>query len=154
MADEPEDVAQAPRNPQGPETSARTERKYTIFLEELRQHSPLPVERLEKTLVPVLCALKQSLEGADEEELRAQLPPKLQQILQACEPRHDHPSCRADVDGLLEQVARELGADTAQAECVTRAVLATVRAQINEGEAEHVGNSLPLPLRALWARPL
>jgi CBS domain-containing protein/uncharacterized protein (DUF2267 family) len=141
MADEPEDVAQTARNPGGPRTPARRERTYTLFLEELRQHSPLPVERLEKTLVPVLCALKQSLERDDEEDLRARLPLKLQEILKACEPRHDHPSCRADVDGLLEQVARELSADKDQAESVTRSVLSTVRAQLNEGEAEHVGDS-------------
>lgn len=154
MADEPEDFSEAARNPHGQQPPARQERTYHLFLEELRRHSALPPDQVEKTLVRVLCVLQRHLMRGAEEDLRAPLPLRLQEALQACAPRHDHPSCQADLDGLLDQVARELSTTREQAESTVRAVLATVRAQLPEDEAEHVGHCLTLPFRALWARPI
>jgi uncharacterized protein (DUF2267 family) len=152
MADEPEDFeGQAPRARRR-ETGRR--RMYSRFLEDFRERSGLPGEHAEKVLFPVLCTLEQWLLQGEAGDPRVQLPMKLQEALQACEPRHERTSRKSSVDALLHQVAGELGGDTALAESTTRAVLATVRAQLSEGEAARVGDELPADLRALWARSI
>jgi uncharacterized protein (DUF2267 family) len=127
---------------------------YSLLLEDLRERSGLPREHAEKVLFPVLCTLEQWLLQGEAGDPRVQLPMRLQEALHAREPRHERPPWKSGVDALLEKVAGELGSDTALAESITRAVFATVRAHLSEGEATQVGDTLPADLRALWARSI
>jgi uncharacterized protein (DUF2267 family) len=155
MADEPEGTGGA----QGQDLRARRReakraQTYSLFLKDLCERSGLTRERAEKALVSVLCALEQRLIKGEADDLRAQLPLKLQEALQSCNPQRERPLWKFGLDELLQMVAEDLGGDRELAESVTRAVLATVRAHITEGEAEQVGHELPADLRALWARPI
>ncbi|MGZ3460103.1 MAG: DUF2267 domain-containing protein [Archangium sp.] len=154
MADEPKSMGEERQDLRGRRHEARHTQTYSLFLKDLCASSGLPRERAEKALVSVLCALEQRLVKGEADDLRAQLPLKLQEALQSCNPQRERPLWKFGVDELLQMVAEDLGGDKAQAESVTRAVFATLRAHISEGEAEQVGHELPADLRALWARAL
>lgn len=152
MADEPEDFEG--QEPRARRRDTKRTRMYSLFLEDLRERSGLPGEHAEKVLFSVLCTLEQWLLQGEAGDPRVQLPMKLQEALQACEPRNERPLWKSNADALLRKVAGELGSDTALAESTTRAVFATVRAHLGEGEAAQVGDELPADLRALWARSI
>lgn len=154
MADEPEDVGETAGNRPGQQSTARHEQTYALFLADLHQRSSLPAERLDKVLSLVMCGLKGQLVQEGSEDLRAPLPVKLQEALQACQSRHVLPPSDGGVELLLNQVSEALGDHRDWAESTTRSVLASVRAQLTEIEAEQVAEALSLPLRALWARPI
>jgi uncharacterized protein (DUF2267 family) len=152
MADEPEDLEG--QEPRARRRDTKHTRMYSLFLEDLRERSGLPREHAEKVLFSVLCTLEQWLLQGEAGDPRVQLPMKLQEALQACEPRHERPSWKSNADALLRKVAGELGSDMALAESTTRGVFAMVRAHLGEGEAAQVGDELPPDLRALWARSI
>jgi uncharacterized protein (DUF2267 family) len=153
MADDPEGTGgEQGQRLRGRRHEAKQTQTYSLFLKDLCERSGLPRERAERALVSVLCVLEQRLIEVD--DLRAQLPVKLQEALQACTPRPEQPLGKFGLDEFLQKVAEDLGGDPALAVSVTRAVLATVRAHLSEGEAEQMGHELPADLRALWARPI
>ncbi|WP_257453943.1 DUF2267 domain-containing protein [Archangium lipolyticum] len=154
MADEPEGFGEQGQDLRARRREARRARTYSLFLEGLREKSGLPSELAEKALFSVLCTLEQWLLQCEAGDPRSRLPVKLQEALQGCDPQRERPLRNSSVDALLQRVAGELGGDTAQAECITRAVFSTVRAHLSEGEAAQVGDELPADLRALWARAI
>jgi uncharacterized protein (DUF2267 family) len=154
MADEPEGFGEQGQDLRARRRGEKRTRTYSLFLDDLRERSGLPSEHAEKALLSVLCTLEQWLLLGEEDDPRTRLPMKLQEALQACAPQGEPPSWKSGVDALLQQVAGDLGGDTARAESITRAVFATVRAHISEGEAAQVGDELPVDLRALWARSI
>ncbi len=154
MADEPEGMGEERQGSRTQQREARRIKTYSLFLEKLREASSLPGERAEKALILVLCALEQQLVNGEVDDLRAQLPVKLQEALQGCRPRPERTPWTSGMDDFLQKVAEDIGGDKAMAESVTRAVLATVRAHMTEGEAERLGNELPEELRVRWARPI
>ncbi|PTL80616.1 DUF2267 domain-containing protein [Vitiosangium sp. GDMCC 1.1324] len=154
MADEPEGMGEQQLDLRARRREARRTQTYALFLKDFCAASGLPRDRAEKALVSVLCALEQRLIKGEADDLRAQLPMKLQEALQACNPQRERPVWKFGLDEFLQMVAEDIGGDRAQAESVTRAAFATVRAHITEGEAEQVGHELPADLRALWARPI
>jgi uncharacterized protein (DUF2267 family) len=155
MADDPEGTGgEQGQGLRARRHQAKQTQTYSLFLKDLCERSGLPRERAEKALVSVLCVLEQRLLHGEVDDLRAHLPTKLQEALQACTPRPEQPPGKVGLDEFLQKVAEDLGGDQALALSVTRAVLGTVRAHISEGEAEQVGHELPADLRALWARPI
>jgi uncharacterized protein (DUF2267 family) len=152
MADEPERMDDELRLLRERRHQARCTRRYSFFLEDLRERSGLPREQARQSLVSVLCALEQPLRHVTADDPRAWLPLKLQEAFQAC----SHPGAAADgpsgLEAFLQRVEAGTGADRARAERMTRTVFASLRACITESEAQQVSDALPADLRALWAR--
>jgi uncharacterized protein (DUF2267 family) len=123
---------------------------YARFLTELEERG-VDRDLAPKAIESVLCALEQRLVENEARHLEAQLPRKVQALLQRC-PRHlGRPPLKLDRDAFLRMVSQDLRCDTDEAERLTRAVFDTVREHISEGEAEDVAMHLPHDLRSLWA---
>lgn len=101
----------------------------------------------------VVCALAQRLDDADFDTLRELLPDPLRSRLVVCERHALAPRTPASQQELYEIVAEDLDRDPDEVEPTVRAVLAAVRAQLSELEAEEVAGRLPLDLLPLWRRP-
>jgi uncharacterized protein (DUF2267 family) len=152
MADEPERMEDELRLLRERRHRARCTRSYSLFLEKLGERSDLPREQARRALVSVLCALERPLRHVTADDPRAWLPLKLQEAFQGCPLQGDDVPGPSGLEALLQRVEADIGADRARAESVTRAVLATLRACITEGEAQQVSDALPADMRALWAR--
>lgn len=103
----------------------------------------------------VVCALAQRLGEADFSDVRELLPAPFQTRLVPCErhtaaPPAEEPRTAEDLYAI---VAEDLDRDPAEVEPTVRAVLAAVRAQLGEHEAEEIAGKLPLDLQPLWRRP-
>jgi len=123
---------------------------YAGFLRELEELG-VDHELAPKAIESVLCALEQRLVESESRHLEAQLPRKVQALLQRC-PRHlGRPPRGVNREEFLRMVAEDLRCDVNRAETLTRAVFAAVRNHISEGEAEEVAIQLPHDLRTLWA---
>ncbi|NTX05942.1 DUF2267 domain-containing protein [Myxococcus sp. CA051A] len=129
---------------------SRTSRTYTLFLRDLEAKAGVDRPLAERAAESVLCTLEQRLMGQEVEHLEAQLPQKVRDLLQRC-PRHEGlPPRKFKMLEFLQMVSDDLDTTPNEAERLTRAVFATVRAHISEGEAEDVIGQLPADLRALW----
>jgi uncharacterized protein (DUF2267 family) len=104
----------------------------------------------EQAIQSVLCVMEQRLMGEEAAHMEAQLPRKVVALLERCPKHQDKPYRKFGRDELLGMVAEDLGVDLQEAERITRAVLATVREHISEGEAMDVLGQLPRELRTLW----
>ena len=133
-------------------SESRATQTYTFFLRDLEAKAGISRERAEQAAQSVLCVLEQRLIDTEAKHLEAQLPRKLRDLLQRC-PRHmgDVPR-KFKVEQFLAMVSEDLDTTPNEAERLSRAVFATVRDHISEGEAEDVMGQLPTDLRALWAR--
>jgi uncharacterized protein (DUF2267 family) len=104
----------------------------------------------ERAAVAVLCALEQRLFGGEVNQLSAQLPMKLRELIQRC-PLHrgsaPHKFGRAE---FFEIVAEDFGPSALDMEKLVRGVFRAVRALISEGEGDHVATQLPGELKELW----
>jgi len=103
----------------------------------------------------VVCALAQRIAGPEFDDVRELLPPPFRTRLVTCErhtasPPADPPRSAEDLYAL---VAEDLDRSPEEVEPTVRAVLAAVRAQLGEGEAEDVAARLPIELLPLWRRP-
>jgi uncharacterized protein (DUF2267 family) len=101
----------------------------------------------------VICALAQRLDDPDFAPLRELLPDPLRTRLAACERHAAAPRAPRSADELYAIVAEDLGRTATEVEPTVRAVLAAVRSQLDEGQAEEVAGRLPLDLLPLWRRP-
>lgn len=150
MADEPERMDDELRLLREQRHQARCTRMYSRLLEDFHQRSGLPKEQARRSLVTVLCALEQPLRPLSAEDARAWLPTKLHEALQACPPRREANGVASCLETFLQHVEEDLGSDRAEAERTTRAVFTSLRACISEGEAQQVGDALPLDMRSFW----
>jgi len=126
---------------------------YKAFLRDLASIGNFDEAFAERAAVSVLCALQQRVIADEAEDLNAQLPSKLRDLLhQSCELHKDKPE-KFGRDELFQRVAKELEMNTGEVEPIIRAVTTAVRAQVSEGEAEEFGNMLPADIRELWMRP-
>ena len=101
----------------------------------------------------VVCALAQRLGDPHFAPLRELLPSPFRTRLEPCERHAAAPQEPRSAEDLYAIVAEDLDRDPAEVEATVRAVLAAVRAQLSEGEAEEVAERLPLDLLPLWRRP-
>ncbi len=158
MADET--TEQIRRPPPTPERrlqrhESRTGATYKAFLKDLCEIGGFDMKLAECAAVSVLCAFEQRVyaEGA-KEDLEAQLPMKLRELLQRCELHLDAPHHRFGKEELFQMVADDLKKDPSEAEPIVRAVLGAVRDQISDGEAEDFIAMLPMDMKELWLRPV
>jgi uncharacterized protein (DUF2267 family) len=150
MADDIRTTENADRRQQRHE--GRTSQTYAAFLKDLMDRGGFDREKAERAAVSVLCLLEQRIQAGEAKDLNAQLPFKLQELLQRC-PRHAKDSPRRfGADEFLQMISEDLDCSKQEAEGYARAVVSTVRSHVSEGEAEQVAANLPSDLRALWAR--
>jgi uncharacterized protein (DUF2267 family) len=131
---------------------SRASQTWHRFLADLCAATGLDPEPAADSAVSVLCRLEERLTAEEARDLEAQLPVKLRQLLaDAC----------GQVDALhklhrrqfVTGVALDLGIPDAEAESLVRAVFATVRNHISEGEARDIQSQLPKDLQPLWMQP-
>lgn len=133
---------------------SRTSQSYAAFIKHLCERGGMSPSVAEQAAISVLCALEQRIFGEEANELEAQLPRKLTELLQRCE-RHESgaPPVKFGREEMLRMVGAELGLNPDAVEPVVRAVLDALRDQISDGEVEDVMKELPADLRDLW-RPI
>jgi uncharacterized protein (DUF2267 family) len=127
--------------------------RYQRFLEALARGGLGSAERAERTAVTVLGLVEQRLTGPEVNDLNAELPWALRDLLRG---RERHPRSRPERLGreeLLARVAAELTLDAEQAEAATRLVMQTARTLLSENEASDVASQLPKDMQDLWAPP-
>ncbi|HEY8207235.1 MAG TPA: DUF2267 domain-containing protein [Myxococcaceae bacterium] len=133
---------------------SRANQTYTAFLRDLCRIGAMAPEFAEQAAVSVLCALEQRLIPEEARDLEAQLPIKLLNLLTRCERHRQTAPLKYTREQLLEMVAGDLNMQPDEVEPVIRAVFATIRERVSEGEVEDVVNMLPRDLRDLWQRPI
>ncbi|WP_223631660.1 DUF2267 domain-containing protein [Corallococcus sp. EGB] len=134
---------------------SRTSQTYKAFLKYLRDVGPFQSEQAaQDAAVSVLCALEQRILGEESNDMEAQLPQKLRELLVRCERHESGPPPRKFGRGeMLEMVADDIGVKPESAEPIIRAVFSAIQAQISDGESDDIGGELPTDIRDLWARP-
>jgi uncharacterized protein (DUF2267 family) len=133
---------------------SRTSQTYAAFIKHLCERGGMSPSDAEQAAVSVLCAIEQRIFGEEAQDLEAQLPQKLTQLLHRCE-RHESgpPPNKFGRAEMLLMVGEELSLKPEAVEPVIRAVLAAIRDQVSDGEVEQVMRKLPSDLRDLW-RPV
>ncbi len=135
----------------------RQRQTYLTFLNSVSESARLSGDegrdRAERAASSVLCALEQRITVEESDDLNAQLPRKLQELLHRCERHEGSRPERFGLQEFLQMVADDLETNVNEAESLTRAVFEAVRVQITEGEADDVASQLPADLQALWRRP-
>lgn len=121
-------------------------------LEEVRASGVVASEDVERATVAVLCTLVQRLSGGEAEELLAELPGELHELLAKCEPHRQHAAEHFDAAEFHRRVGERLGLGVDEAARVTRAVLAAARRFVSELEAKQVAAQLPHELKEPWLR--
>jgi uncharacterized protein (DUF2267 family) len=147
--------------PLGPQAERRLQRReshanqtYAAFLQDLCRVGSMAPEFAEQAAVSVLCALEQRLIPEEAKDLEAQLPIKLLNLLTRCDRHRDLAPVKYSREQLLEMVAEDLNMQPDEVEPVIRAVFATIREHVSEGEVKDVVSMLPRDLRDLWERPI
>jgi uncharacterized protein (DUF2267 family) len=139
-------------------SETKTQQTFARFLEdlgtrfyakssEIEHHK----DQLARVAVVVLAALEQRLAGGEPDDLHAQLPVKLQELLDALPPQARQTGVPVSGVEFVQAVANVLGGTFDHAEQSVRAVFATVRDHISDGEAKDVESQLPPELWSLWA---
>jgi uncharacterized protein (DUF2267 family) len=101
----------------------------------------------------VVCALAQRLADPHFAPLRELLPSPLRTRLVACERHAGAERAPERAEELYAIVGEDLGRHASEVEPTVRAVMAAIRAQVSEDEAEEIAARLPLDLLPLWRRP-
>jgi uncharacterized protein (DUF2267 family) len=119
-----------------------------------REGLPRRVEAA-RAVEAVVCALAQRLAEPHFEDLKDILSSPFHSRFVACERHVAAPPAEApaSADEVYAVVAEDLDRSPDEVEPTVRAVLAAVRTQLGEHEAEEVAGKLPPDLQPLWRRP-
>lgn len=128
---------------------SRAAQTWTSFLADLRAETGLDAETATNVATSVLLRLEQRLTGGEVKDLEAQLPVKLRELLADAGADRDS-VFKFHREHFVDCVSGDLGASEPAAEALIRAVFATVRRRISEGEADDVEAQLPNDLKPLW----
>ncbi len=101
----------------------------------------------------VVCALAQRLSDPHFAPLLELFPEPFRTRLEPCERHAVAPLALQSVEEVYGIVAEDLERDPDEVEPTVRAVLAAVRGQLSEAQAEEIAARLPLDLLPLWRRP-
>jgi len=132
---------------------SRASQTYADFLKQLSERGGMSPSVAEQAAAAVLCAIEERIMPEEAQDMTAQLPVKLTELLHRCE-RHEHggPPRKFGKEEMLQRVGEDLALQPEAVEPVVRAVCNVLRSRLSEGEAEDVMNQLPEDLRALWRR--
>ena len=108
----------------------------------------------EQILGSVLTTLRGRLTPDEASHVEAQLPEDMKEvwrgnILQDAAHRLKGPD-ELDYDEFLDKIKDETDLTRERAEAMTRAVFQLLKAQISEGETDHVASQLPKRLKVAW----
>lgn len=134
-------------------SAAHASQTYRAFIKHLCERGGMSPAVAEQAAVSVLCAVEQRINSEETEDLEAQLPGKLTELLHRCERHEDELPGGFGREELLKRVGEDLALNPDAVAPVVRAVLNAVRDQISEGEAEDVMDQLPEDLKELWRHP-
>lgn len=134
---------------------SRATQTYKNFLKHLMDVGDFSNEgQAEKAAVAVLCCLERRITRGEAEDLEAQLPMKLRELVQRCEAHEEQKPRRIGPEEFVTMVAEHLGADASRAVPAIREVASAVRAQVTEGEWADVMRQLPKSYEPLFAMPI
>ena len=134
---------------------SRANQTYKNFLKYLMDMGDFSnEEQAEKAAVAVLCCLERRITRDEAEDLEAQLPMKLRELVQRCEAHEEAKPRRIGPEEFVTMVAEHIGADASQTVPIIREVASAVRAQISEGEWEDVMRQLPKSYEPRFAMPV
>jgi uncharacterized protein (DUF2267 family) len=131
-------------------TESRTGTTYKAFLRELSAAGGLDEQQAERAATSVLCALEMRLIRGEADDLEAQLPRRLQDLLHRCERHEGLPPDKFGARELVDLVSADLDVGGHEAERAIRAVLDTVGRHVSPGEVAEVFLQLPPDLRSFW----
>ena len=124
----------------------RTTQTWRRFLHEVAESCGVELDRAERAAVYALEVLESRLLKAESDDLNAQLPSGLVELLPLPPERPE----RLYREDFLERIAERLGVAVPEAERLCRGVFAVVGRRVSEGELEDVLRELPAELRTLW----
>lgn len=133
--------------------ASRAGSTYKAFLKDVQSLGGLDEQLAEKATVSVLCAVDRRITAEEARHLRAQLPSRLQELVQRCELHAGEKPEKFGREELFQAVAEDLGKGADEVEPIVRVVITALRAHVTEGEAEDVADQLPTDLKELWLRP-
>lgn len=132
---------------------AHLESSYKTFINELCQPGDMDQGEAECAAAAVLCALENRIHPDESQDMEAQLPQKLRELLAHCRRGKEEAPQRFGKEAFIDRVATDLHVTPERAESVARRVFATVRDQISDGESQDVEGQLPSDIADLWRAP-
>lgn len=129
------------------------ETTYKTFINDMCLPGDLEQGEAERAAVAVLCTLENRIQPEESQDMEAQLPHKLQELLSHCRQGKQQAPQRFDKAAFVERIAVELDVTPEQAESLARRVFATVRDQISDGESQDIEGQLPPDIADLWRAP-
>ncbi|MYL24777.1 DUF2267 domain-containing protein [Vreelandella massiliensis] len=130
--------------------SGHAETTYYTFISELCAPGDMSRGEAECATVAVLRTLEERIQPAASKTLEAQLPDKLQTLLDHCQGGKARAPERFGKDTFIARVAEALETTPTEAESIAQRVFATLRSQISDGEVEDVASQLPPDIERLW----
>jgi uncharacterized protein (DUF2267 family) len=131
--------------------SGRSAQTWSHFLRRVQAQGGLARDLAERAAVSVMCALEQRLFGGESEQLEAQLPVRLRELLRRCEAHQGRTPQPFGREQFLAMICEDLSVEVDEAEQLAHVIFETVREWITDGEVEDVAAQLPGDLRTLWA---
>lgn len=129
---------------------ARAINTHRALLKKVAKSGALSVELAERATVAVLCALEHRLFGKAPEQLEAQLPKKLRELVHACPLHASEPPRKFKREEFLHLIAEEVGCSRLDAERLARVVIGELRFHISPGENEQLLRQLPKDIATFW----
>jgi len=134
------------------EAEAAPSRAYEELLRHVIQGGVEPAFA-EQAALGVLCSLERRLFGLAPSHLEARLPFRMKALLAWCTEHRAKLPQAFGKDTFIKMVSAHLGVPQFEAERLSRAVLAAVKAQISPEDADDVAAQLPPDLAELWRAP-
>lgn len=148
MNDQKDPSPQARRDQRSEARKLQTHRE---FVKRLHAEGAFPSEEIaERAAVAVLCALARRIDTDEMNDLSAQLPDRLVDLVRRCGAHQAELPRRIGPDQFVQLVAQDLGADVSQAVPLIRSVLVALRNQVSEGEWDEVMRELPRDYHAFF----
>lgn len=133
---------------------SRSGTTYKAFLRDVCARGSMTEQEAEAAAVAVLCRLEQRLMAEEANDLEAQLPFTLRNLLQRCEKHVGEKPRKYGRDEFVDMVARDLDCPKPQAELACLAVFEATRKRLTDGEAMDVEAQLPADLKDFWYPPV
>lgn len=130
---------------------SRTRNTYLAFLKNLAEISQLSFDDAEDAALAVLRRLEDRLTANEANDLEAQLPDKLKELLET-EEREKKTPIKYTLSEFYEAIADDAGVSPSEAIPLVSLVFRAVNQQISRGESEDVASQLPQDLAQVWLR--
>jgi uncharacterized protein (DUF2267 family) len=127
--------------------SARAEQTYNRMVRNIERAAALENDRARRAVPLVLCMICRRLTPQEARHLVAQVPSKLQPLLDQC---FDGPDRRVTLEIMKEELRSVLDLDDEHATSVLEAVCRSVVDSVSEGQIDDVRGQLPRAMKGLF----